>query len=112
MKKISLFLLLLISFSALSQEKKNKNATYSFDVNGVCEMCKKRIEKAAFSVPGVKSASWNVENHLLSVIINEEKTSVETIKKAVANVGHDTELIKSTDENYNNLHGCCKYERN
>jgi hypothetical protein len=34
------------------------------------------------------------------------------VKKAVAKVGHDTDEVKATDEEYDNLHGCCKYERN
>lgn len=111
MKKLSLLLILFLSFSSFSQEKKNKNAKYSFDVNGVCEMCKKRIEKAAFSVSGVKSANWDMESHLLEVIINEEKTSVNEVKKAIASVGHDTDSIKSTEEEFKKLHGCCVYER-
>ena len=45
-------ILLLVSFTAQAQEKKNKNAKYHIEVNGNCEMCKKRIEKAAFSVSG------------------------------------------------------------
>jgi cation transport ATPase len=111
MKKLSFLVIVLISFSSYSQEKKNKNAKYSFDVNGVCEMCKKRIEKAAFSVSGVKSATWNIENHLLQVIINEEKTAVNAVKKAIATVGHDIDSIKSTEEDFKKLHGCCVYER-
>jgi hypothetical protein len=30
---------------------------------------------------------------------------------AIANAGHDTEMHKATDEAYNKLPGCCKYER-
>jgi hypothetical protein len=36
---------------------------------------------------------------------------LEQIHKAIAAVGYDTELFKATDESYNNLHFCCKYER-
>ena len=54
-----------VGLSVQSQEKKNKNAKYTFEVNGNCEQCKKRIEKAAYSVAGVKSAVWEVETHQL-----------------------------------------------
>jgi hypothetical protein len=47
----------------------------------------------------------------LELTINEEKTSLAEIKKAVAKVGHDTEEVKATKEDYDNLHSCCKYER-
>jgi copper chaperone CopZ len=104
-------LLLVVTFSAQGQDKKNKNAKYSIEVNGNCGLCKKRIEKAAFSVSGVKSAVWDVDSHLLSLILNEDKTSLLDVKKAVANVGHDTDEVKATEEIYDNLHTCCQYER-
>lgn len=112
MKNIVLgMLLLVVTFSVQAQEKKNKNAKYSIEVNGNCEQCKKRIEKAAFGVSGVKSAVWDVETHQLQLIVNEEKSSLIDVKKAVAKVGHDTEDVKATTEDYDGLHGCCKYER-
>lgn len=110
----NIFLVLLMTFFAFSaqgQEKKNKNAKYTAEVNGNCEQCQKRIQKAAFSVPGVKSASWSIETHQLSVIINEEKCSLSDVKKAIAKVGHDTDSVKATKEDYDNLHSCCQYER-
>ncbi|MCF6128304.1 metal transporter [Flavobacterium sp. AS60] len=112
MKNIVLgMMLLFVALSTQAQDKKNKNAKYEFEVNGNCEQCKKRIQKAAFSVAGVKSADWNIDDHMLHVIINEEKCSLLDVKKAVAKVGHDTEEVKATDEVYENLHSCCKYER-
>jgi len=104
-------MLLFVTLSAQAQDKKNKNAKYDIEINGNCEMCKKRIEKAAFSVKGVKSAEWHIDDHMLHLILNEEKSSLSDVKKAIAKVGHDSEDVKATDEDYNNLHGCCLYER-
>ena len=103
-----------VGLSATAQEsvqKKSKNAKYNVEVNGNCEQCKKRIEKAAYSVSGVKSAVWHIDDHMLHLIINEEKTSLKDVKKAVAKAGHDTDDIKATDADYNALHHCCLYER-
>lgn len=112
MKKIIVIIaLVFIGFSAQAQEKKNKNAKYTVAVNGNCEMCKKRIEKAAYGAPGVKSAVWNIDTHVLDLIVNEQKTSLLNVEKAVAKVGHDTKGVKATQEQYNSLHGCCMYER-
>ena len=33
------------------------------------------------------------------------------IHQAVADSGYDTELISAMEENYNNLPGCCQYNR-
>ena len=111
MKNIIILLLLTFGISAQAQEKKNKNARYTIEVNGNCEQCKKRIEKAAFSVSGVKSAVWSIETHKLDLILNEEKTSIADVKNAIVKVGHDVEDIKATKENYDALHSCCQYER-
>ncbi len=107
-----------VGFSAQAQDtskskrvKQNKNAKYVTEVNGNCEQCQKRIQKAAYAVDGVKSAIWNIETHQLSLILNEEKCSVLDVKKAIAKVGHDTDAVKSTNEDYEKLHSCCLYER-
>lgn len=104
-------MLLVITLSAQAQEKKNKNAKYTIEVNGNCEQCHKRIQKAALSVNGVKMASWSIETHQLELTLNEEKTSINTVKNAIAKVGHDTEGVKATEKDYENLHHCCKYDR-
>ena len=110
----NIILILLVSFLGLgtqAQEKKNKNAKYVTEVNGNCEQCQKRIQKAAYSVVGVKSAIWDIETHQLSLILNEEKSAALDVKKAIAEVGHDTDEVKATAEQYQSLHSCCLYER-
>lgn len=111
MKKLLLILLCMISITAFAQEKKNKNAKADIEVNGNCDMCKKRIEKAAFSVAGVKSAVWHSDDRKLHLIYNQEKASLEKVKEAVAKAGHDSEDVKATQKDYDALHGCCKYDR-
>ena len=101
----------LVGFSVQAQDKKSKNAKYVTEVNGDCEQCQKRIQKAAFSVEGVKSAVWNIETHQLSVILNEEKCTLLDVKKAIAKVGHDTDEVRAKDEVYESLHHCCLYDR-
>lgn len=111
MKYLIIVLMSIFTISAHAQEKKNKNAKHQVEVKGNCEMCKKRIEKASYGVKGVKSADWNVDSKQLSLIIDERKTSVEEVENAIAEAGHDTKDVKATEENYSNLHGCCKYDR-
>lgn len=106
MKKLIVILIMLFGVTAFAQ---NKNAKASIDVDGVCVMCKVRIEKAAVKTKGVKSAVWNVDTHELRLIFDERKTDLNTIMEKVASVGHDTEEIKASDEAYNALDPCCKY---
>ena len=107
MKKIiAVTVLLFVSVTTFAQ---NKNAKASMEVDGVCTMCKSRIEKACFKIKGVKSANWNVETHELQLIYNDEKTNLNEIHKSITAVGHDTKELKATDEAYAAVHPCCKY---
>jgi mercuric ion binding protein len=111
-KLITILILMLAGFTVNAQEvKKNKNAKIEFHVDGNCEMCKKRIEKAALATKGVKSADWHIDSGTLYLIVNEQKTNIFAIQNAIANVGHDNDGVKATQENYEKLHGCCQYER-
>lgn len=111
MKKLMLFVILLGCTALAQSQVKNKNAKYTFEVNGNCDQCQKRIQKAAFSVSGVKMAMWDIESHQMTVLINEEKCEIVAVKQAIARVGHDTDQVKATDDAYQNLHSCCLYER-
>ena len=117
-------LILLISISvALSCQQNKKIETIvvkqevsivdpdiSFGVRGNCGMCKTTIEKAALSVDGVEEASWSITSKILDVKTANNLDSIK-IHEAVANSGYDTELVLAVDENYNNLPGCCQYNR-
>ena len=85
-----------------------KKAEIEFQVSGVCGMCETRIEKA-LDVPGVIMAEWDVETKKAKVAYKTKVISEEQIHQLIANVGHDTEKIKATDEAYAKMHGCCKY---
>lgn len=106
MKQLTLILALIVTTMTFAQ---NKNAKASMEVDGVCGMCKERIEKAAIRTKGVKSAVWSIETHELKLIYDERKTDLKTISKNIAAVGHDTKEIKATDEAYDAVHPCCKY---
>jgi cation transport ATPase len=107
-KRIVIVLILTISFS-LSATAQSKTSKVTFQVDGVCKMCKARIEKAAVLTKGVKYATWNVRTSELYCVFNNKKTDLKKIKQAIADVGHDTNTIKAKDEVYDNIDDCCKY---
>ena len=106
MKKIITVLIVLVATTAFAQ---NKNARASLEVDGVCLMCKTRIEKASLNTKGVKSAVWNVKTHELKLIFDERKINLDSIQSNILAVGHDTKELKATDEAYASVHPCCKY---
>ena len=109
LKKIFLIALLLIGSNTVAQE--NTIQKVSFKVWGNCDMCKSKIEKAAKSVDGVSSAKWNVSSGKIVVKFDSDKTKLDQIEDAIVAVGYDVENKKATEEAYNKLHNCCKYDR-
>jgi hypothetical protein len=104
--KVSFLLLFVsLSFVGFAQAKTEK-----IKVSGECGMCKKKIEKAAKDA-GASFAEWSTDSKMLTVKYANSSTNAAKIEKAVAGVGYDTQNVKATDEAYNNLHECCKYER-
>jgi len=104
MKNILTFLAIVLTLNLAAQQ------TTTFAVSGNCGMCKSRIEKAAKEA-GATAASWNTESKQLTVTLPANIT-LASIQQKVAAVGHDNAGAKATDEVYNKLHGCCKYDRN
>jgi periplasmic mercuric ion binding protein len=92
--------------SLLAQDKTEK-----FEVRGNCGMCEKRIESAALSVDGVSRADWDQKTKMLELVLDESKTDANKVQKAIAKSGHDTKMHKASDETYDKLPGCCKYDR-
>lgn len=106
MKKLLSIVLLLMTTMVFAQ---NRNAKASFEVDGVCNMCKERIETACIKTKGVKSANWDVNTHQLDLIYNQKKTNLNEIKKGILEVGHDLVNATATEEAYNSVHLCCRY---
>jgi len=108
LKKIYTTTLLLLFSLAIVQAQ--SDSTRTLTVAGNCAMCKKRIETAA-KLPGVESAVWNASDNLLHLKYNTQKVELETIKKSIAQVGHDVENLIASEESYAKLHECCMYPR-
>lgn len=106
-KVLSLVTLLMFGVIAVFAGTK----TEEFKVYGNCDMCKARIEKAAKSVNGVSAANWNEETKMIALTFDDSKTDAHKVQMAIAKVGHDTDMHEATDEVYNKLPGCCKYDR-
>ena len=66
MKKVILMLLLAAPLSLLAQKKDIQKT--SFEVEGVCGMCKARIEKTAFGLKGIKTANWDIPTHQFTIL--------------------------------------------
>ena len=111
MKYLFICLFFISSFVS-SQNLESKSAKASFEVSGVCDMCKSRIENGAIKLKGVKYAKWDIPSNNLSIIYNSKKIKLDSIKKNIAELGHDTDKFKAPLEVYESLPLCCYYKTN
>ena len=103
------FIFLCFSFMLSANLLGQSKADITFGVSAACGMCEERIEKA-YDVKGIVMADYDLKTQKLHVVYKTKLfPDVLDVHRIAANVGHDTEKVKSTDEVYNNLHGCCKY---
>lgn len=105
---LSLFFLA-ATFSVNAQNAKGITKD-TVKVWGECGMCKKTIEKSALSA-GATTANWNTETKILTLSYSGKKTSSDKIQQAIAAAGYDTKAFTASQDAYDKLHECCKYER-
>lgn len=79
----------------------------SFEVAGVCGMCKSRIEKAA-KADGLESASWDSGTQSLTLSF-DPIFDVEAAKARILAAGHDVEGRTADADAYKKLPVCCHY---
>ena len=108
---ITIITALLFAVTINAQEKSNSKITETtFEVKGVCGMCKDRIENAAMRTPGVKLANWDKDSKELKIVYKNTKTTEKEIHEAIAKHGHTTSLIPADSTAYKKLPNCCMYD--
>ena len=102
-------LLLTIFLPVLDISANDDIKTAEFKVEGVCDMCKERIENGAL-IKGVKKADWDKKTGMITIIYNSKKVTLMEIHKAIAEVGHSTDKVEAKKTVYNKLPVCCQYD--
>lgn len=101
--------LMVLLFTVNSVQGQNRVVEDTLVVNGVCKMCKERIEEAAYG-KGVKFVSWDKATDQLSIAYRADKTSLEEVEERILSTGHSTENKEAKQEDYDKLPMCCKYQ--
>jgi len=110
-KTILTTIVLILTVTVNFAQTKSVETEAIFGVRGNCGMCKSTIEKAASGIAGVSSAIWDKENKKIDVSFDASKTSLDKIHNAIAASGYDTDKVKADGKAYNNLAGCCQYDK-
>jgi mercuric ion binding protein len=111
MKKLFIALTLIMAVSTVSfaQAKKKALQTVTIQTPTVqCDMCKKKIEDFMAREDGVTKTVVDYKRKNTKVTYWTDRTNIENIKTAIANVGYDADDVTANPESYNKLPKCCK----
>ena len=107
-KNIMVATFALLSVTINAQIKNSKTETVK--IYGNCGMCETKIEKAG-TIKKVATVDWNQETQMATLTYDSTKTNQDEILKRIALAGYDSDKFLAPDDVYNNLHGCCQYDR-
>jgi copper chaperone CopZ len=75
-----------------------------------CAECKERIEKFMKSEEGVVKIVVDIRKKITTVTFVPDRTNIENVKTAIANLGFDADDVIAEPEQYKRLPLCCKRE--
>lgn len=59
-----------------------------------CKACKHSITKAVNKIEGIIKLDINLEDKIITVVLDESKTDEQSVLNAIIGAGYDAELIK------------------
>ncbi|MBL0307120.1 MAG: DUF3347 domain-containing protein [Chitinophagaceae bacterium] len=110
MKTILLIAAVVLLSTTACQAQINNARRDTIKVYGNCGICETAIEKAA-DKKNIAKADWNKDSKMATITYDSKKTDLDAVLKNIALAGYDNQNFLAPDAAYNNLPGCCKYER-
>jgi len=111
MKKLKLLVLLTLVMGTMASAQVAKKAVQTVTIKTPtvqCESCKKRIESYMMREDGVSKVVVDYKRKTTKVTFVSDRTNIENIKTAIANVGYDADDVTANEESYKKLPTCCK----
>ena len=102
---ISFFLLTGVVAQAQTKTLETKKISVP---NALCEACKKRIMQHLDRHDGVQQVVVNTRRAEVTVKYLTDRTNIETIKTAIANLGYDADDVKANEDFYKMLPKTCR----
>lgn len=103
-----LLLTLAVSAVSLGQAKKATQTVTIKTPTVQCESCKKRIEDFLSREEGVNKVVVDYKRKTTKVTFINDRTNLENIRAAIANIGYDADDVTANEESYKKLPMCCK----
>lgn len=98
---------MILGFSACSQGNPGGKAVIK--TAGIqCDLCKNRVERYLSSEYGVSSVKVDIKKRTTTVTWIPNRTNLENIKTAIANLGFDADDVTAEPDAYNRLPLACR----
>lgn len=113
MKVISLSLLLAICAvsTGFSQQQKVSGKAVIKTPTVLCDVCKERLEFFISHEAGVTSVKVNTRQKTTTVTWLNDRTTLENIKVAIANLGYDADDIEAEEGSFKRLPKNCRLHK-
>ncbi len=97
-----------MSVTSFSQVMKKPLVIQIKTPQAACAECKAQIEKFMKYEEGVAKVVVDFRKKITTVTFLSDRTNIENIKTAIANLGFDADDITANEEQYKRLSICCK----
>jgi mercuric ion binding protein len=110
MQTLTLSLLMLTALTATTYAQQKAVQKAVIQTPGVqCEACKTRIENRLVHEYGVSSVKADFKRHTVTVVWYTDRTNIENIKTALANLGYDADDVTADPDAYRRLPITCQH---
>ena len=106
MKKLLTFLIVVLMGMTVFAQKA-ETQTITIQTNGTCEHCKKVMMENVPQWKGVENCSYDLKTAKLTITYQPQKTSPETLRTAISQLGYDADNVKADAEARAKLPSCC-----
>lgn len=106
MKKLLTFLIVVLMGMTVFAQKA-ETQTITIQTNGTCEHCKKVMMENVPQWKGVEKCTYDLKTAKLTITYQPQKTSPETLRTAISQLGYDADNVKADAEARAKLPSCC-----
>jgi periplasmic mercuric ion binding protein len=92
MTRLILSIFVAAAASVASASATERTVTLAVD-NMTCELCPPIVKKSLARVPGVTNAEVSAEQHIATVVFDDQKTTVAALISATANAGYPSRPV-------------------
>lgn len=111
MKKLILALTVIMSFQVKAQkEPVEVDGGFKIEIqtSAICEMCQYALEKDLTFEKGVKEATLNLDDKVMTIFYNPRKTDAQALRERITMVGYHADTLARNPVSYEKLPMCCK----